>query len=61
MANKQKEVRENLKRPVLITGVDVAKEVSKEKLFSDNEPKKREKRDWLLFVPESGPTDNQLA
>ena len=45
MANKQKEVPENLKRPVVITGVDVAKEVSKEKLFSDNEPKKRKKRD----------------
>ena len=61
MANEQKEVPENLKRPVVITGVDVAKEVSKEKLFSDNEPKKRKKRDWILFVPESGPTDNQLA
>ena len=61
MDNKQNEVPESLKRPVVITGVDVAKEVSKEKLFSDNEPKKREKRDWILFVPESGPMDNQLA
>ena len=61
MDNKQKEVRESLRRPTVIASTDVAKEVSREKLFSDNEPKKRKKRDWILFVPESGPTDNQLT
>ena len=61
MVNKQKEVRESLKRPVVIAGIDVAKEVSKEKLTGDNELKDRKKREWLLFVPESGPMDNQLA
>ena len=61
MANEQKEVPESIKRPTVIASTDVAKEVSKEKLFCDNEPEKKEKRDWILFVPESGPTDNQLA
>ena len=61
MANKQKVIGESLRRPVVIAGVDVAKEVSKEKLTGDNETKDRKKRDWILFVPESGPTDNQLA
>lgn len=61
MDNNQKGTLESLARPVVIAGTDVAQKVSKEMLPEDNKPKYRENRDWILFVSEWGPTDNQLA
>ena len=61
MDNNQKGILESFVWPVVIAGKDVAQKISEEILPEDNKPKDMENRDWILFVPEWGPTDNQLV
>ena len=59
MDNKREGILEGVVMPVVNAGAG-AVEISKKTLPDDNKPKGRKKSEWILFVPESGPTDNQL-
>jgi hypothetical protein len=60
MGDKKERILKSLVRPAVRAGAGAVEEVSKKTLSDDNKLKGRKKSEWILFVPESGPTDDQL-
>jgi hypothetical protein len=61
MGDKKERIPKSLVGPAVRAGAGAVEEVSKKTLPDDNKLKGRKKSEWILFVSESGPTDNQLS
>ena len=60
MGNKKEGIPEAVVMPAVNADAGAVEKISKKTLPDDNKPKHRKESKWILFVPEAGPTDDQL-
>jgi hypothetical protein len=57
---KKKKISKSLAMPAVNAGAGDVEKVGKKTLPDYNKPMGKKKSEWILFVPDSGPTDDQF-